>query len=114
MALPTEFLAGLGRVVLVWSQFESNLAHVTMDFIGPSGVRPHRAVDIATALVKELRFRALAVAALNVYRARFGEDAGFEQLSAIIRRAEQLETKRNQLVHATYSLRETKVALWKV
>jgi hypothetical protein len=98
MKQPTEFLAGLGRVVLRWSLFEHNLASVTMDLIGASGGEaPVRSLDIAISLVKELRFRALAVAALNIYRARIGEDAGFEQLSAIIKRAEKLADQRINL-----------------
>jgi hypothetical protein len=110
MQLPVEFLAGLDRVVVAWSQFEHNLGNVTMNLITP---------DIYTAIsvVKELRFRALANAALNVYRAHIGEDSGFEALSAIIKRAEELEPHRNQLVHARYQLAgpdRTKVALFKI
>ena len=109
MKLPIEFLAGLGRVVVAWSQFEHNLAVFTMNFITPD-------IDTAISVVKELRFRALADAALNVYRADVGEDSDFEELSVIIKRAEQLEPQRNQLVHATYHLEpgSTKIALFKL
>ena len=111
MELPIEFFAGLGRVVVAWSQFEHNLAATTMNLITPD-------IDTAISVVKELRFRALADAALNVYRAHIGEDSGLKDLSAIIKRAEKLEPQRNQLVHATYFMRadlsKTKVALFKV
>ncbi|MDF3057035.1 MAG: hypothetical protein K0R17_1250 [Rariglobus sp.] len=110
MKHPPEFLAKLGNVVVAWSLFEHNLGMIVIIMISP---------DIFTgqSVIKELRFRSLADAALNVYRAHIGEDDDFLILREIINRAEKLEPERNLLVHATFGAEEkgkNRVSVWKV
>lgn len=110
MKYPTEFLARIGHVVIAWSAFEHNLAMVIITMISPD-------IDAGISVIKELHFRALADAALNVYRAHIGEDDDFAKLEQIINRAEVLVEERNLIVHSTFHVSEkdpNRVSLWKV
>jgi hypothetical protein len=102
--------AGIGKVVVAWALLEHNFASFTISMISTD-------IDTGISLTKELRFRSLCDAILNVFRSHIGEGAEFDELAAIVNRAEQLALQRNKLAHTPVFANETdleKAHLWKV
>lgn len=108
--VPEAVYAGVGKIVVAWATLEHNMALFTTLMVSPD-------VDTGISLTKELRFRSLADAMINVARSHIGEGPDLDTLSSIVKRAESLELSRNKFAHSVLLPTESDpstAALWKI
>jgi len=57
---------------------------------------------IGQIITAELSFKNLRALGISLYKERHGEDSGFQDLRKLMKRAGQLESKRNVITHSTW------------
>lgn len=97
--VPEGHLARIGDITVSFALIESVIQGLAWSLLG----REQRVGQIVTA---ELSFRGLRALTLSLYRELRGEEARFHELKALMRRAERLETDRNQIVHSIWAAGE--------
>ena len=93
--VPKTLLVHIGDITVSFALLEANLQL----FIG-SLIREHQAVGrIITA---ECSFRGLRALAASLYLERHGRDDDYKILQSLLKRAGQLEDKRNAITHSVW------------
>lgn len=95
-AVPNSILVHIGDITVSFAMLES----VIQSFIGSLIAEHQRVGQIITA---ELSFRSLRALAISLYKERHGEDDDFLVLQKAMRRAADLEEKRNQITHSVWA-----------
>ena len=98
--VPEKLLARIGDVTVSFALLES----VIQTFVGSLIAEHQRVGQIITV---EVSFRNLRALAMSLYKERHGEDADYEALKTLMRRASQLEDKRNQITHSVWGAGRT-------
>jgi hypothetical protein len=86
---------------LVTSPFSFALLELMIENLAGSQLQEHQ--RISRIITAELSFRNLRALVMSLYRERHGEFADFETLRGLMRRAGQLEEKRNQITHSIWA-----------
>jgi hypothetical protein len=94
--VPEQILAGIGDVTVSFALLEDSLQTLACSQLQDS----QRIGQIITA---ELSFQSLRALLMSLYRERHGEDADFQALQDLMKRAVQLEGKRNQITHSIWA-----------
>ncbi len=94
--VPPKALQGIGDIVVSFALLESNLQSLAWWLLQ----QDQRVGQIVTA---ELSFSSLRALVKSLYLARYGKDAEFESLGAIIRQCAEIEKRRNQIVHSLWA-----------
>jgi hypothetical protein len=93
--VPNPALTAIGDVAVSFALLESTLQTMLGSLI-------YEHQRVGQIIAAELPFRGLRALALALYRERHGEDANFEQLRDLIRRAGDLEDERNRVMHSVW------------
>jgi hypothetical protein len=94
--LPSDYLARIGEVVLIFEVLEKNLASVLTGFISPN-------IFVGIIITQEVGFRELVRLIKAIYMQLYGEDADFAALKTIIEEARRVKTLRDKMVHSSFS-----------
>jgi hypothetical protein len=94
--VPAGLLTRIGDITVSFALLENAI----QTLVG-SLVKEHQ--RISQIITAELAFRNLRALAVSLYRERHGEDADFEVLRALMRRAGYLEEQRNQITHSIWA-----------
>lgn len=95
--LPDDYLTAIGRVNVYYSQLEASL-QVLIWAILDSGI-------FSATITAELDVKRLRSLAANLYMDRFGTEEDAAHLKRLLGRAEQVEGRRNVVVHSIWQLR---------
>lgn len=95
--VPEQFLARIGDITVSFALLEMTIQML-------AGSQLQESQRISQIITAELSFRNLRALAVSLYRERHGEDADFETLQALMKRAGQLEGKRNQITHSIWAV----------
>jgi hypothetical protein len=93
--IPEQFLARIGDITVSFALLE-----LMMESLADSQLQEHQ--RISQIITTELSFRNLRALVTSLYRERHGEDADFRALRKLMKRAAQLEEKRNQITHSIW------------
>jgi len=93
--VPDEHLKHIGDITVSFALLESGLQSLTQSLLGAG----QRLGQIVTA---ELSFRALRALTVSLYLQRNGEDETLEKFRELIKRAADVEEKRNQITHSLW------------
>jgi len=94
--VPQRLLIHIGDIVVSFALLTS-----TIQILIGSLIREHQ--RIGRIITAELSFRNLRALAISLYKERHGEDADFTTLRELMNRADDLESKRNTVVHSTWA-----------
>jgi hypothetical protein len=94
--VPEQVLARIGDITVSFALLESTIQAL-------AGSQLQESQRIGQIITAELSFRNLRALATSLYRERHGEDADFETLREITKRAGRLEEERNQIVHSIWA-----------
>jgi hypothetical protein len=72
-----------------------------------AGSLVHEDQRIGQIVTAELSFANLRALTMNLYRERYGEDADYDALSDLMKRAGELERLRNQITHSVWGAGST-------
>jgi hypothetical protein len=97
--VPEQLLARIGDITVSFALLESTVQTLAASQLQES----QRIGQIITA---ELSFRNLRALVTSLYRERHGEDAEFETLQELMKRAARLGEKRNQITHSIWGAGE--------
>jgi hypothetical protein len=98
--VPERLLARIGDIAVSFALLESMI-----QALAGSQLQEHQ--RIGQIITAELSFRNLRALVTSLYRERHGEDADFETLRELMKRAAQLEEKRNQITHSVWAAGKT-------
>lgn len=98
--VPKRLLVHIGDITVSFALLENSIQML----IGSLIAEHQRIGQIITA---ELAFRSLRALAINLYKERHGEDSDFTALRELMRRAAELEDRRNQITHSLWSAGNT-------
>jgi len=93
--VPDEHLKRIGDITVSFAMLESVLQSLAHSLLGAE----QRLGQIVTA---ELSFKALRALTISLYMQRNGEDAHLQSFRELIKRATDVEVKRNQIVHSLW------------
>jgi hypothetical protein len=93
--VPAKLLTYIGDVTVSFAMLEDQIRSLVGSLINEH----QRVGQIITA---ELPFRGLRALAMSLYLERHGEDDDYAQLRALLKRATELEGKRNQVTHSIW------------
>lgn len=96
LSLEDRVALELGRMLLRFNALESISRFVFCQLLDDIPERE------AEALLSSLPFQRLRQALLGIYRERAGDGPEVEELRKLLQKADQLEQRRNALVHSSY------------
>jgi hypothetical protein len=94
--VPDPLLARIGDITVSFALLESVMQSLAQTLLG-------RGSEIGQIVTVELSFQRLRALTANLYRANHGEDADFELLTTLLKRAADVEEKRNQITHSIWA-----------
>jgi hypothetical protein len=94
--VPDQLLARIGDITVSFALLEMTIHTL-------AGSQLQESQRIGQIITAELSFRSLRALVMSLYRERHGEDADFEILRALMKRAGELEGKRNQITHSIWA-----------
>jgi hypothetical protein len=97
--VPDSLLAGIGDVTVSFALLESEIQTLAGSQIQDN----QRIGQLVTA---ELSFRNLRALTMSLYRERHGQDADYDELRELMRRARKLERLRNDITHSVWGAGE--------
>lgn len=92
-SVPTEYLVHIGDVTVSFALLENTFQNLTGSLLGAKGAA-------GNIVVAGLSFRNLRTLTQNLYLDRNGKDINWEALEALIKKAGQLEERRNTITHS--------------
>jgi hypothetical protein len=98
--LPDSILIRIGDMTVSFALLEDAIQSL-------AGSQIHDSQRIAQIITAELSFKQLRALTTSLYRERHGEDADFETLRALMKRAAELEADRNRITHSLWGAGET-------
>jgi hypothetical protein len=98
--VPEPLLARIGEITVYFALLE-----LWVQWLARSQLQEKR--RIGQIITAELSFRDLRAFTTSLYRERHGEDADFETLRELMKRAARLEEERNQVIHSIWGSGET-------
>jgi|SRR3990170_7012855 len=98
--VPQELLIHIGDIIVSFALLTLNIQLL----IG-SLIQEHQ--RIGQIITAELSFKNLRALAISLYKERHGEDADFTTLRELMHRADDLEGKRNTVMHSTWAAGDT-------
>lgn len=98
--VPDSLLARIGDITVSLALLES-----VIQTLAGSQIQDHQ--RIGQIITAELSFRNLRALSTSLYRERHGEDADFDTLRALMKRAAELEGLRNQITHSVWGAGDT-------
>jgi hypothetical protein len=98
--VPEKLLVHIGDITVSFALLESTIQSLVGSFIAEH----QRIGQIITA---ELAFRNLRALTISLYKERHGEDTDFGALRELMKRAADLEEKRNQITHSVWAAGDT-------
>ena len=93
--VPSTHLTHIGDITVSFALLES-----TIQFLVGSLIREHQ--RIGQIITAELSFRNLRALLISLYLERHGEDDDYATLREFIKRAADIEEKRNQITHSIW------------
>jgi hypothetical protein len=93
--VPEQFLTRIGDITVSFALLEMTIQAL-------AGSQLQESQRISQIITAELSFRNLRALVTSLYRERHGEAADFETLRELMKRAGQLEEKRNQITHSIW------------
>ncbi len=98
--VPEKFLVHIGDITVSFALLESTIQSLIGSFIAE-----HQ--RIGQIITTELAFRNLRALTISLYKERHGEDTDFGILRELMKRAADLEEKRNQITHSVWGAGDT-------
>jgi hypothetical protein len=105
--VPDDHLKHIGDMTVSFALLENCLQSLAQSLLGAG----QRMGQIITA---EVSFRALRALTVSLYLQRNGEDQHIEQFRALIRRAADVEEKRNQITHSLWGAGTTAESITRI
>ena len=93
--VPDRLLVHIGDMTVSFA-----LVELSIQILVGSLILEHQ--EIGRIITAELSFKQLRALAISLYKARHGEDADFDTLRKLIKRAAQLEQTRNVITHSIW------------
>ncbi len=90
------FLEQIGDITVSFASLE-----LSIQILVGSLIREHQ--TIGQIITAELSFQNLRALTISLYKERHGKDADFDTLRDLMKRARQIEEKRNQITHSFWT-----------